>query len=381
MEPILQKRLLPLFHYALLPGGFLLLGSSESPGEFANLFTTVDRKWKLYRRQDVAPAAVVSLTVPRLPIPTGHPAADGPPPEAAGKKPPMREMTERMLLRNYAPACVAVNEQGEILYIHGRTGKYLELPAGEASLNLLRAAREGLKIELANALRKVAAQRRPVRYEGLEVRTNGGFQKVNVAVELAEGLAGASNVMIVTFQDHPPKTVAEMSPAPSAGPPDSNSPTDEKDRHISSLETQLRIKTDTLQTTVEELEASNEELKSSNEELQSTNEELQSTNEEMETSKEELQSVNEELVTVNTELQQKIEGLSRANNDMNNLLAGTGIGMLFVDHQLRIQRFTQPPCRLSNSSRQTSGGPLAIWFPILSSTTGWARTLKPCWTI
>jgi PAS domain-containing protein len=264
-----------------------------------------------------------------------------------------------MLLRNHTPACVIVNEQGEILYVHGRSGKYLEVPPGEASLNLLRTAREGLKLELASALRKVVAQRQPVRFTELQVRINGGFQAVDVTVEPADG-----NILLVTFEDSPPKPAPATQPGgqarPGADPASAaeGSP-DGKDHYIAQLEREVHVKSERLQTTIEELETSNEELKSTNEELQSTNEELQSTNEELETSKEELQSVNEELVTVNTELQQKMEGLSRANNDMNNLLAGTGIGMLFVDHQLHIQRFTPATTRIINLIQSDIGRPVS----------------------
>jgi two-component system CheB/CheR fusion protein len=372
MEPVLQKRLLPLFHYALTPSGFLLLGNSESVGEFTNLYTVVERKWKLYRRKDLTLGTIGAMSVPHLPLAGDHVHHVGPA-EAKERRASLREVTERVLLRNYVPACVAVNEQGEILYIHGRTGKYLELPSGEASLNLVRAAREGLKIELANALRRVITDRQPVHYEGLEVRTNGSFQTVNVTVELADGPTGGTNVILITFQNVPPKPVIEL-PAPTGvaleARPETATPPDEKDRHIVGLERELRMKSETLQTTIEELETSNEELKSTNEELQSTNEELQSTNEELETSKEELQSVNEELVTVNTELQQKMEGLSRANNDMNNLLAGTGIGMLFVDHQLHIQRFTPATTQIINLIQTDIGRPVS---DLVSNLAGYDR--------
>ena len=373
MDPILQKRLIPLFHYALSSSGFLLLGNSESVGEFTNLFTIIERKWKLYRRKDLTLGTMGALVLSRLPSHAEHPAGEGLAVETREKKPALREITERMLLRNYTPACVVVNEQGEILYVHGRSGKYLELPSGDANLNLLRAAREGLKIELANALRKVIGQRQPVSYENLEVRTNGGYTTVNLNLELAEGAAGASNIVLVTFQEVRHKKASDL-PAPlTDGPPESSSPPDEKDRHIAALERDLRIKSETLQTTIEELETSNEELKSTNEELQSTNEELQSTNEELETSKEELQSVNEELVTVNTELQQKMDGLSRANNDMNNLLAGTGIGMLFVDHQLRIQRFTPATTQIINLIQTDIGRPVS---DLVSNLAGYDRLGK-----
>jgi two-component system CheB/CheR fusion protein len=377
-DTVLQRRLLPMLHYALCPGGFLLLGSSETVGEFTNLFVPVDRKWKLYRRKELGhedrrgfgTAGAPAARRPPGALPREGRAVLG---ERRERRPSLRELTERLLLRSYAPACVAVNEQGEILYVHGRSGKYLELPPGEASLNLVRASREGLKIELASALRQVALERRAISYQGLEVRTNGGFQTVNLTIEPAEKGPGASNIFIVTFQDGPRKSAAAPAPppAPEAGAP--SEAADEKDRHIAALERELRLKSETLQSTIEELEASNEEL-------QSTNEELQSSNEEFETSKEELQSVNEELVTVNTELQQKMEGLSRANSDMNNLLAGTGIGMLFVDHQLRIQRFTPPTTQVINLIQTDVGRPVSDLVPNLMAMTAWTKTSSPCST-
>jgi len=361
LESVLQKRLIPLFHYALAPGGFLFLGNSESVGEFTNLFNVTERKWKIYRRRDSSGIPLAVLRVPALPT-IGERYQEAAVADLKDRKVSPKELAERLLLQDYAPACVAVNEQGEILYVHGRTGKYLEIASGEASLNLIRSAREGLKAELAHALRKVATHRRPVKCDGLEVRVNGGFQTVNVTVQFADGTQGISNLIVVTFEDAP-KTSPAPSPAAvgqpdTAGPGDTARGSEEKDLRIAELERELRIKGETLQTTVEELETSNEELKSANEELQSTNEELQSTNEELETSKEELQSVNEELVTVNSELHQKIDGLSRANNDMNNLLAGTAIGMLFVDHQLRIQRFTPATTQIINLIQSDIGRPV-----------------------
>lgn len=357
MEPLLQRRMMPLFHYALAPGGFLLLGHSESVGEFSHLFSIVDRKWKLYRRKGVASNSTISLPGPEVPLlarlPAGDVADDG-----AGRKPVLREITERMLLRNYAPACVAVNEQGEILYIHGRGEKYLELPAGNKGLNLTLVAREGLKIELANALRKVLAQRQPVRYEGLNARTENGFQKINVAVELADPAVAGPNVILVTFQDYPPKPLSEIAPGHGLVL-EKTELAEGKQRQIAALERELRFQTDTFQTTVEELETANAELKSANEELQSTNEELQSTNEELETAKEELQTVNEALASVNAELHEKMDAVGRANSDLNNLMLGTGIGVLAVDQRLCIQRFTPAAAQIIKLIQTDIGRPLS----------------------
>ena len=332
LEPVLQRKVLPLFHYALNPRGFLFLGSSESIGESTNLFTTFDRRWKIYQRNE---AAVLN----RFP-------ADFASPDSISARPPgraepkekslsIREVMERTLLRDYAPTCAAVNGRGEILFVHGRTGKYLEIPPGETTVNIIRSAREGLKLELSSALRKVASLPAPVRHDGLTVRTNGSFEKVNLVVCPMDAAGESSGVVLVIFEDR-----HEELPVPQPGSPAQSGGEASEDQQVAALERELRLKEEVLQATVEELETSNEELKSTNEELQSTNEEFQSANEELETSKEEMQSINEELVTVNAELQQKIESLSRSNNDMNNLLAGTGIGTLFIDPQLRIVRFT-----------------------------------------
>ena len=340
----LQKKLIPLFHYALNPGGVLFLGTSETVGDQANLFVVLDRKAKLFQRLEdfrsghraalgkfLPPMTAIHATLPQAAARTGFPA-----------KLPLRELTERALLREATPAGVLVNAQGDILYMHGRAGMYLELPTGEVSLpNILKMAREGLQRELAVALHAAAATREPVSCPGLRVKTNGHLSHVNLSVRplaphqastVASTLEAA--LYLVVLEEAPPPVVA---PALLAEPAD---PAVALDARILALKQDLKAKDEYLQTTQEELEASNEELKSSNEEMQSVNEELQSTNEELETSKEELQSVNEELSTVNGELQSKVADLSRANNDMNNLLAGTGIGTIFVDLGMRILRFT-----------------------------------------
>jgi two-component system CheB/CheR fusion protein len=212
-------------------------------------------------------------------------------------------------------------------------------------------AREGLKLELSTAVRKVIAQQVTVRYEGLQVKANGDASVVNLVVRPVTKPDSARGLILVLFEDVTPETRPEAQIV--------QEPITDKEQRIADLERELRTKQEYLQTTIEELETSNEELKSSNEELQSSNEELQSTNEELETSKEELQSVNEELVTVNTELQNKIDELSQANNDMNNLLAGTGIGTIFVDHQLHILRFTPAATQIINLIRTDVGRPVS----------------------
>lgn len=358
MGPELQKKALPLFHYALKPDGFLFLGNSETIGEFTDLFAVVDRKWKLYRRKE-------GLS-PHLPmidfsgsILTEGAAAGLPAEEITGRaKLNLRQVVEQTLLQDYSPACAIVSEKGELFYIHGRTGQYLEPASGEASLNILRMAREGLRLELTAALRKVASQKETVRYDNLSVKTNGETNLVNLIVSPLTRPAPTPGLIMVVFEKGRPKVQPETVPGSEL--------VSDKDQRIAALERELKTKEDHLQTIIEELETSNEELKSTNEELQSTNEEMQSTNEELETSKEELQSVNEELVTVNMELQKKVDELSRANNDMNNLMAATGIATIFVDMRLCIQRFTPTATQVIKLIQSDVGRPIGDIVPNLA---------------
>jgi len=336
----LQKRLVPLFHYILNPGGLLLLGSSETIGRYGDLFSLVDKKWKLFRRKDSG----ISDQTWEFESATSL-GADG---RArtdvdirAGRQINVTEVAERALLEKYAPPCVIVNHKGDILYTHGRTGKFLELASGSASLNVYEMAREGLRPELNSAVRRSSQQKKAVTLEGLRVKTNGGYQPITLTVRpLRERDDQLGSLTLVAFHElagqkapkgrkvaHPGKTSL---------------------KRIAELEQELRFTQESLQTSIEEMETSNEELKSMNEELQSTNEELQSTNEELETSKEEMQSLNEELVTVNSELHGKVEELSEVNNDMKNLLDSTHIATVFLDMQLRIKRFTPDATKIVN---------------------------------
>ena len=360
MEGELQKKLIPLFHYALNPGGMLFLGSSETTGEFVDLFAQMDRKAKLFLRKDGGGAYHVR-TGRLLPGLTDEASAARRLGKAAESRPSFRELTEAALLAHYAPASALIDERGDILYLHGRTGQYLEPAPGEAGMNVLKMAREGLRRALTTALHKAVAHEEPARHAGLRVKTNGDFTTVNLTVERVSASPGSTvsrNLFLVILEKAPeadPERPQGM--AADAGPGAAQSGTD-ADVRIAVLQHELRAKEEYLQTSNEELATANEELTSSNEEMQSVNEELQSTNEELETSKEELQSLNEELATVNGELQTKVADLSRANNDMNNLMSGTGIGTIFVDHHLRIQRFNPPATQLINLIPTDVGRPL-----------------------
>ncbi|HEU4460037.1 MAG TPA: chemotaxis protein CheB [Methylibium sp.] len=349
LNPDLQRKLIPLFHYALAPSGALFLGTSETLGESARLFSPVDRKWKLYFRlpgghHDARPA------LPDFVPPLFESVSRSPQPSMEGSQDAtnLRQVTEKALLAHYAQAAVLVNARGQMLHIVGRTGQFFEPADGDPAMNVLTMAREGLKRELTIALHKAVARKELVRYQGLNVKTNGDYSRVDLAVRPVDVSSG-SVVYLVVLEQPPDRAYLG-----------GRMPTDEEaGSRIAELERELRSKDEYLQTTLEEMETTNEELKSTNEEMQSINEELQSTNEELETSKEELQSVNEELSTVNAELQDRVADLSRANNDMNNLLAGTGVGTVFVDHHLRIARFTPAATQVMNLIPGDVGRPLA----------------------
>jgi two-component system CheB/CheR fusion protein len=364
----LQKKLIPLFHYALKPDGILFLGTSETIGEFSDLFATLDRKAKLYLRKPEI-HGMQSVPLGRF-LPPMMQAASALP-RAEGKKPvklPLRELTEQALLQQIAPAGALVNAQGDILYLHGRTGLYLEPAPGETGINnILKMAREGLRRELSMALHKAANTKETVRCPGLRIKTNSHFTTLNLSVRpvaATNSSAHQTPLYLVILEEAPPLSPEQAKKITHAGPDK------DAEAQIASLKQELQAKDEYLQAANEELETSNEELKSSNEEMQSVNEELQSTNEELETSKEELQSMNEELSTVNSELQTKVIDLSRANNDLNNLLAGTGIGTVFVNNQLAILRFTPTATKLINLISSDVGRPVGH---IVSNLVGYNR--------
>ena len=366
----LQRKLIPLFHYALKPGGWLFLGTSEGIGEFDGLFSVLDRKAKIYsRKEDLLGhqrMALARFLPPITALEAAVPDAVDKIAKAINAPGSLRQMTEQALIRQIIAAGVLVNNQGDILYLHGHTGMFFELSPGEAGINnVLKMARDGLRRELIITLQKAVSTKDTVASLGLRVKTNGHFTRVNLTVCPLTGSHGAapSNLLFliileeVSAQSEERHQQIVIEPGPSDLPHDAT--TSDVEAHIAALKAELRAKEKYLQSTDQELESSAEELKSSNEEMQSVNEELQSSNEELETSKEELQSVNEELATVNTELQIKVMDLSRAYNDMNNLLSGTGIGTVFMDHQLRILRFTPAASTIINLIQGDLGRPVA----------------------
>ncbi|MFA6598182.1 MAG: chemotaxis protein CheB [Ignavibacteriaceae bacterium] len=342
----LQKKIIPLFHYSLLPNALLFLGSSETISGFVDLFSMVDKKWKIYKRRD----AIYSAQ-PYIEFPVAR--AIGKTDETIVKKIEVKNITqlaEKIILQSYSPDCVLISENGDIVYIHGRTGKYLELTHGVAKMNIFEMAREGLQQVLPVLIRKVLLTKRTLTFEGIKVKSNGSVQLLNLTVKPVKEPAEMLGSLLIIFEEVPSEKKM----------PASKKIHYEKKSEIiiKELEHELKTTKENLRSTVEELETSNEELKSTNEEMQSTNEEMQSSNEELETSKEELQSLNEELVTVNTELQNKNDELSVINNDMKNLLDGINIPTIFLDNNLLIKRFTYHATKIINLIPSDIGRPI-----------------------
>ena len=369
LDAELQHKLIPLFHFALVANGFLFLGSSEGVGDFEQLFSVVDRHAKLYRRKpdyDGMPRAKWQRSTFMAAYPVGvvEPHAA----RATTARPSLKSVAEQAVLGLISPTAALIDIKGNIHYLLGRTGSFLEPASGEPGAhNIFKMAREGLRQPLSTTLHKVVATQRMETLFGLPVRSNGHFTRFDLTVSpvSANHAIGAGNdeerlylVLLVPAAHNsagqPAGVAGELPPAGSAADIVSR----DAEALIATLSSQLQAKEEYLQNAYEELETANEELKSSNEEMQSVNEELQSTNEELETSKEELQSINEELATVNTELQNKVADLSRLNNDMNNLLSGSGIATIFVDTKLCILRFTPSMSQIINLINSDVGRPV-----------------------
>jgi len=340
LTPDLQKRLMPVFHFALNPRGILFLGSAETSGTFAHLFSPFKGKSQLYQRLSPPHAAQTAV------FPASFSPDDPRAPERrtpVEPAPSVENIAGHFLLARYSPAAALVNDKGDIFYISGRTGKYLEPAAGKANLNIFAMAREGLRLELSAAFRRAVREKRVVKLNNVKIGTNGGAQVVNVTVEAISEPQALRGMVVIVFTDVA-ATLIEDKPA--------------KAGRSSTGNAQATRTRQELEQTRQELQTFREEMQTSQEELQSSNEEYQSTNEELTTSKEEMQSLNEELQTVNQELQAKVDDLTRANNDMKNLLDSTEIATVFLDQELRVGRFTVPATAIINLIPTDAGRPI-----------------------
>ncbi len=343
LQSDLQQQLLPVFHFALNPGGILFLGSSESVGPTNELFEIVDAKWKIYRRREVP------TELPHLPAkPSIIDRAIPPILETKNllKQPQTNHLIERFLIKRFAPVSIVIDRQGFIIYIHGRSGIYLEPEQQQPRNDIMEMAREGLRLPLSSAIHQAVAQDQEVFRKDLNVKTNGEYTSVNICVspiKEPEPLRGLLLVSISPAKDDLATTIDSNQKEPGE-----NSPPPE---HIEELDRELQYLKESHQSTIEELQSTNEELQSSNEELQSTNEELQS-------SKEEMESLNEELTTVNNELGAKVQALGLARDDMKNLLNSIDIAVIFLDQQMRVKRYTEKTRGLISLRESDVGRPI-----------------------
>ncbi|MGR3319373.1 MAG: CheR family methyltransferase [Candidatus Anammoxibacter sp.] len=335
MDTTLQKKIIPLFHYTLNQNGYLYLGTSESIGEFSAYFSPIDVKWKIFKRKGATKERPDGLhRIPFVDTSVGIRKAD----KRVLTDSNIREIAEKVILEDYAPPSVLINDKYDILYFYGKTEKFLTPPTGDASFNITKMARSDLQYKMTTALHKAVKQRKEIVIEGLKIKHNGSFLNFNLVVRPITETPFAHGLIMVIFEDKTDHVTVTKRLRKAPTP-------DNTDSQIIVLEHELLSAKEYLQSTTEELETSNEELKS--------------TNEELETSKEELQSTNEELETVNSELQDKVNALSRSNDGLNNLFESTEIGTIFLDTKLCIKRFTPTIADIFNLIQVDIGRPIS----------------------
>ena len=353
MSQVLQKRILPLFHYALNPGGILFLGSSETVGGFGELFVPLDKRNRIYTKK------TMQSPVPLDFVARFHADQEIRVNAEAPKTLDLQKIGEQMLLYRYSPPSVIVNDRLEIVQFFGQTGPFLDPLPGDATLNLLRMVKTGLHLELRTAFQK-AKRNGAARKDGVLVQEDGGLKTVNFEISPIKNIPSGERYYLVVFEEanrsiiEEPKKNKTQAPATKTGKREMSQLELENKR----LKEELDASREYLQSIIEEQRTTNEELRSANEEIQSSNEELQSINEELETAKEELQSTNEELTTVNEELQNRNEELSKVNSDLSNLLSSVNIPIIMLGNDFRIRRFTPMAEKVMNLIPSDVGRPI-----------------------
>jgi len=345
LAPVLQKRIMPVFHYAMKPRGFLMLGGAEGIiGSASDLFELMDRKHKIYCRKSTASGLHFDFAASRYSTEAGN--------IASGKEAPQREGSvhlldlhkeaDRILLTKYAPVAVVISDDMEVLESRGHVGLYLELAPGRASFNVLKMAREGLLFDLQAAINKAKTEKEGVRVrkENVQIERDGELKDVNLEVTPFKVASNGERHFLVVFEDARPAGRAELGETIAGEAKLDKAGKEKRSNQTSHLKQELAATKRYLRSIVEDKEASNEELQAANEEILSSNEELQSTNEELQTAKEELESTNEELHTVNEELHNRNFELTEANTDLVNLLSSVNIAMVMLGRDLRIRRVT-----------------------------------------
>jgi two-component system CheB/CheR fusion protein len=349
----LQRQVVATFHYALQPDGYLMLGHAESLREFPDLFSSLDKHNKLYKKK--AARSHVSLELIGRGFASEQPRTLAQPAEAARARPSEMELgkaAERIVLSEYAPAWVMVNENLEIIHSHGDTSAYLRLSPGRPALGLLKMARESIRSELRKLLARVKSQDGPAKSDILRIEDGGKIRATRLEARRIAASTNQGACFLVLFFTQPKDRTAEASRS-------SGRPSKTHSAELELLEQELALSSQRLQSIIDERDAANQDLTSANEEIQSSNEELQSINEELETSKEELQSTNEELNTVNEELRNRNQELSCLSNDLTNLLSSAATPILMLDNELRIRRVTTAAEQLLSIRPGDVGRPLS----------------------
>ncbi|QJD96684.1 chemotaxis protein CheR [Mucilaginibacter robiniae] len=352
----LQKKIIPVFHYSLNPKAIMFMGPAETIGGFTEMFVAVDPKWKIFERKEGSAAINRMIDFPFHVAKQPNAILRIEEGEKIVPKVSIADTFNKIMLENFTPTSVLINDKGDILYSNGRTGKFLELPSGEAMMNIYKMIREELRYVLGNVIHQARSQKALVTINDIKLKEGDQVRTINLKASLLMEKA-LEGLLLIVFEDK--GLFKKPTRQPTKGEAGHDKAIEELEKELVYTKEQLSNTIEQMETSLEELKSTNEELQSTNEELQSTNEELQSTNEESLTTKEEMQSLNEELMTINVQYQAKAEELAMLNNDMKNLLDSTEIGTIFLNNNMEVLRYTPPIRKLFSIIPSDVGRPLS----------------------